>query len=366
MKKKKKWLVAAASLAAVAALVGTFAWFTSTDKAVNKFEGGIAGNDVEIVETFTPPTTWEPNMEVKKAVSILNSGDYKSLIRVSLAEEIAKLTDAESHLGSDPTILNGKTEGQLYLYPLKEGQPPVGFTESTMASPKTFTVTGGDYAGTYTLKASEKAETTPAGTTYQYVSYWERAASGANPAKKYYAKVGSYSRDAQNKLTPAKAEFKYVSLALATPVEFDWTKNNRTGDVISSGNPYQAIKATLSSGTTLPAGTLVFEAGSDKNVEIKFVNITETPTENMWYYNKGDGWFYFFKVVPAQTQTAQLIDTVKLSSRADNSYSKFKFDLTVNAKSIQAHKEAVNSTDWLNGKGDSGVQQVMEGLTGLS
>jgi len=52
---RKKWIAAATALAALGVLVGTFAWFTSNDQTVNKFEGGVAGNDVEIVETFTPP-----------------------------------------------------------------------------------------------------------------------------------------------------------------------------------------------------------------------------------------------------------------------------------------------------------------------
>ena len=43
-KNKKKWVAAATTFAAIAALAGTFAWFQSNDSAKNHFEGSIAGN----------------------------------------------------------------------------------------------------------------------------------------------------------------------------------------------------------------------------------------------------------------------------------------------------------------------------------
>lgn len=338
-KNKKKWVVAATTFAAMAALAGTFAWFTSQDSAKNHFEGSIAGNDVEVVETFTPPTDWKPGQKVNKDVAILNSGGYDSMIRVSFKEILTKLTDASSKLSADATILDGKTKEQIYLYPLSDPTGEGTWNDSTLAEEKSFTLTSGDYAGTYTLKAKEQAVTTEAGTTYRYVSYWD------NGTDKYYAKVGAYSRTEAGVITPSTADFKYVDLA-ATPIDMDWTK--------PVYNPTLTINAD---------GTAVVDAGSDANKKIKldFVNLSAEPTANKWYYNAVDGHFYFVGIVKPQAQTEQLLDSVQLSNEADNSYSKFQFDLVVNSEGIQAAKEAVNSDTWVHNT-DTKLKDALEGL----
>ncbi|WP_207696422.1 hypothetical protein DOK67_0000800 [Enterococcus sp. DIV0212c] len=334
-KNKKKWVVAATTLAAMAALAGTFAWFTSQDSAKNHFEGNIAGSDVEVVETFTPPTDWKPGQKVNKDVAILNSGDYDSMIRVSFSEILTKLTDASSKTSNDPAILNGKTKKEVYLYPLTEKTGD--WTPSKVAA-TTFVVEGGDYAGTYTLKAKEQVVTTEAGSTYRYVSYWD------NGTEQYYAKAGSYSRAEDGTITPSAAEFKYVDLA-ATPVDMDWAKA-------------PTYKPTL----TIDAnGTATVDAGSDSNIKLNFVNLASTPTTGKWYYNAADGYFYYVGIVASQTQTAQLLDSVTLANTADNSYSKVQFDLIVNSTGIQAAKEAVNSTDWVNNT-NADLTTALEGL----
>lgn len=337
-KNKKKWVAAATTLAAMAALAATFAWFQSQDSAKNHFEGSIAGNDVEVVETFTPPTDWQPGQEVNKDVAILNSGDYESMIRVSFAETMQKLLDAESKLSNDPAILNGKTTDEIYLTPLDNSATATGTWTDAKVAPTTLTVTGGDYAGTYTLKAKEQKVDTAAGTTYKYVSYWD------NGTNQYYAKVGAYSRATDGTITPATAEFKYVDLA-SNKVDSDWTK--------------PVYKPTI---TVDEAGNATIASVSDPNVTLNFVNLSETPTAGKWYYNVADGYFYYVGIVGSQEQTPQLLDSVKLSEDADNSYSKFQFDLTVNAKSIQAAKEAVNSVDWVNGTNDT-LKTALEGLS---
>lgn len=336
-KNKKKWVVAATTLAAMAALAGTFAWFTSQDSAKNHFEGNIAGNDVEVVETFTPPVDWKPGQKVNKDVAIMNTGDYSSMIRVSFAETMQKLVDAEAKISNDPTILNGKTKEQIYLTPVNDKTTQTGTWTDSKVAPTTLTVTGGDYAGAYTLKAKEQVVTTAAGSTYRYVSYWD------NGTNQYYAKVGAYSRADDGTVTPAEANFKYVDLT-STKIDKDWTNPlyNPTIDVDADG------KATIVS-------------NSDPLVNLQFVNLSKTPTANKWFYNTKDGFFYYVGIVTAQEQTAQLLDSVTLSQDANNSYSKFQFDLTVNAKSIQAAKEAVNSADWVNNT-DAALTTALEGL----
>lgn len=343
MKKRKgskKFVAAATTLAAIAALSLTFAWFTSKDSATNKFEGQLAGNDVEVVETFTPPKEWEPGQEVNKDVSILNSGQYKSMIRVNFEEVLQLLLDAEAKLTNDATLLNGKTAEEMYLIPADSKViNDAAWTNSVIqpSSKTTFTVTGGAYAGTYELKAKEQVVTTAAGTNYKYVSYWD------NGTNQYYAKTNGYDRQADGSLIPQTADFKVIDLA-TSKIDKSWTNPVYT--------PTIDFKAD---------GTATIASATDPNVTLNFVNLTQTPQENKWFYNSADGKFYFVGIVDAQTQTAQLLDSVKLSQEADNKYSKFKFDLTVNAESIQANVEAVNSTQWVN-QTDSNLVTALEGL----
>lgn len=335
-KNKKKWVVAATTFAAMAALAGTFAWLTSQDSAKNHFEGNVAGSDVEVVETFTPPLDWVPGQKVNKNVAIMNSGLYDSMIRVSFNEILTKLKDANSKTSNDASLLEGKTKEEIYLFPLAEVD--ASWKDAKVVDTK-MTVAAGEYAGTYTLKAKEKEVTTPAGTTHRYASYWE------STTDKYYAKAGSYSRAADGTLTPSAPEFKYMNLA-STPNEFDWTT--------------PVYKPTI---TVDAQGNATIIAGSDKdsNITLDFVNLSATPTAGKWYYNDADGYFYYAGIVAAQTQTPQLLDSVTLGNDADNSYSKVKFDLIVNATSIQAAKEAVNSGQWVNNT-NLALKDVLEGL----
>ncbi len=328
-KNKKKWLATAAALAAIAAMVGTFAWFTSTDKADNKFVGALAGNDIEIVEEFNPPETWEPGTKVNKDVAIKNNGDHNSLIRVSFVETIEKLTTPNSILASEASKLNKDS----YIFPLRQTDL-TGFKDSVLEKNDVkITVPAGNKSeGTYTFKVMEKEVTTANGTKFEYVSFWQH---DTDTNKKLYAKSNGYSRDkVTNKIkTNAAPQLQYVDLTYSTPVIKDWT----------------AAKPGIDKVTFTPPVTtsVTIKGAADPFVHIELVNFTDTATAGKWTYNKEDGWFYYIGVVAPQAQTAQLVDSVTLSDEAGNAYSKVKYTLTVNAKGIQSVVAAVDSTDWL-------------------
>ena len=337
---KKKWAVAATTLAAIAALAGTFAWFQSQDNATNHFEGDAAGNgDVEIVETFTPPTDWKPGEEINKDVAILNSGKYESMVRISFKETLEKLVNADSQVSSDTAVLEKKGKQDIYLMPVTDVTGTGTWTNSKVAL-KTMVINEGDYKGTYTLKAKEQLVTTNSGTTYRYASYWDKADNN----EQYYAKVSSYTRASDGTITPATAEFKYTNLASTQNVR-DWL------------SPIYKPTFTVDVATS----TATINSALDGKITLKFVNLTAKPTANSWYYNASDGYFYYVARVGSQQQTSQILDSVKLDSSAGNEYSKFKYDLTVNARGIQAMKEVVNSKDWVDGS-DAELAKVLESL----
>ena len=254
----------------------------------------------------------------------MNSGNYDSMIRASFKEVLGKLTDASSKVSADSTILNGKTKKEIYLYPMGDAAS-TGTWQDSIVDARELVITDGDYAGTYTLKAKEQIITNAAGSTYRYVSYWD------NGTDQYYAKVGTYSRDAAGKITPTTAEFKYVDLAVV-PVNMDWT------------NPTYQPTFTVDAN-----GLATIDSASDKMIKLKFVNLASTPTTDKWYYNAADGYFYYVGKIAEGQETPQLLNSVYLDSAADTSYSKVTFDLIVDATGIQAAKEAVDSTDWVNG-----------------
>lgn len=340
--KKKKWLVTAAALAAVAAMAGTFAWFTSTDNVKNEFEGGIAGNDIEIVETFTKPDTWEPGQEVNKDVAIMNTGNYDSLIRVSLKETMSLLKNAKVVIESDVA----KLPTDYYLFPLGTVDT-AGYKDATLnaAVTKDF-----PKIGQAKLIVKEKEDKTLADGTkvYKYVSYWETTSA---PSKQFYAKTGGFDRAANGTITPKQAPaFKFVSLERNTDVVRDWADQT---------NLYKPV-------FTANGASVTAVGASDQNIIIEFANLTvgQTPEAGKWFYNDKDGNFYFMGVVKPQAQTAQLIDSVTLSSNANNDYSKLKFSLDVNAKGIQAFKEAVDSTEWVNKTNDT-LAKALQALPGV-
>ncbi|MGX7024521.1 BsaA family SipW-dependent biofilm matrix protein [Vagococcus hydrophili] len=339
-KNKKKWLATAAALAAVAAMAGTFAWFQSKDEVKNEFEGSIAGNDIEIVEDFEKPTTWEPNVETKKDVAVKNSGKYNAFIRVNLAEEITKLKS--ENLDGKYTSNGADIAAADYVMPLsmkkadiESKYPTVSTLEGT--APK-ITIKGKEY----TLVVREKSETVDKGTRYQYLSYWDNGTEG----EELYARTGGFVRK-NDKLTPKNTpQVKYIKIEYQAPVKKDWT--NPVYTPVTAGTPGGPIKGDGSA-------SIVLKGAADDKIEIKFVNVSEKPVTGKWNYNLKDGSFYYIGVVPAQEQTAQLIESVKLSGAAGNEYSKVKYNLDVKAKGIQAHAEAVDSADWLGEKGPNNI-----------
>lgn len=327
-KNRKKKVLALAGVFAITAIVAaTFAWFASEDQKNNHFEGQIAtGKDIEVVETFEPPTDWDPGSEVNKDVAIQNIGEYKTLVRVSLQESLQLLKNHQPQLTTGAE-LEGQTSTKVYVLPGTE--PPAGFSDSTFdGNAPTLKVNTGEFAGTYTLKVKEKAETIGTKTTYTYRYAFEK------DGVLYYASgVEEFTRNATNQIkvksgTPA---LSYVSLEYKDADEKEWTKAPVYAPIFTPDGPL--IWNT-------PAAT---GAG---NIQISFNNITTDPkTADKWYFNAADGYFYYTSVLAPGANTTQLMDAVKLLGTAGNEYSKLIYDLTVKGEGLAAYKDAVDQ--WL-------------------
>ncbi|MBO0422353.1 hypothetical protein BCR22_12745 [Enterococcus plantarum] len=327
-KNRKKKVFALASVFALAAIAaGTFAWFTSEDQKNNHFEGQIAtGKDIEVVETFDPPTDWDPGSEVNKDVAIQNIGEYKTLVRVSLKESLQLLKDYQVKLTTGAE-LEGKTSKEVYVLPGTESS--AGFTDSTFeGSAPTLKVDAGEFAGTYTLKVKEKAETVGTKTTYTYRYTFEK-----NGVLYYASGIDGFTRNTSNqiKVKSGTPSLSYVSLEYKAADEKEWTI------------------APVYAPTFTQDGTLIWNAPAatgSGNIQISFNNITKDPkTADKWYFNAADGYFYYTSVLAPGANTAQLMDAVKLLGTAGNEYSKLIYDLTVKGQGLAAYKDAVDQ--WL-------------------
>ncbi len=86
MKSKTK-LLALAGILGVAAVGGTFAYFSQTLTAKNVFDTGVY--DTELVEKFEPEDgeNWEPGTNVNKDVTVKNTGTLPVVARVKFQEE---------------------------------------------------------------------------------------------------------------------------------------------------------------------------------------------------------------------------------------------------------------------------------------
>lgn len=341
--KKGKTLALACTFALIAGLAATFAWFTSTDDKTNHFEGAAAaGKDIEIVETFTPPKDWEPGAEVNKDVSIANIGENDVIIRVSFEESLKLLADYKPKEATGDTDLNNKTKDDVYILTGTNPDSAYNTTSKFNGAAPSYTITGGDYDGKYTLVVKEKSSSNNGVTTYSYRSYFQREGT----TEIYYASgIQEITRDASGNITVVGSPtLSYIDLTYGAETKADW----RGG----SHNP----NLTLVSGTNY-TGTLKV----DKVIQILFNNVSPAPTAGSWYFNQTDGYFYFIKVVGSGETTEQLVDSVTLLGTADNEYSKLQYDLIVHAEGISAFKEAVDT--WVPAGTNAALSATLKGIT---
>lgn len=116
----------------------------------------------------------------------------------------------------------------------------------------------------------------------------------------------------------------------------------------ASYDSFIKVKFTGTFWTTDKEGNRVEKTTLDTSkIDLKFVddNLTnsEKLTANKWV--KGDnGYYYYLGKVSSDKFTSYLLDSVTLSKDCDNNYKNLDFDVKVDAESIQASNDAVDTT----------------------
>lgn len=64
----------------------TYSWFTYSDEKINRTRDTVHDLNAEIKEVFRPEYAWAPGIDIKKEVSVRNTGDMPAIVRLSLFE----------------------------------------------------------------------------------------------------------------------------------------------------------------------------------------------------------------------------------------------------------------------------------------
>lgn len=164
MTKKKKIGSMLAGMLALAMVVGTWAYYTSTTSVQNKLQT-ISGYGTETEEKFTPEGEWEPGQKVNKEVLVKNTGDASLFVRVKMDEawsrEVSGVsTNFITHASNNTKFLTATAATATQISPtdgLTAGDDSVVFKELDLGTAWTFNPADGYWY--YNTALAEGADT---------------------------------------------------------------------------------------------------------------------------------------------------------------------------------------------------------------
>ena len=299
--KKKKAVGLSLIMVAALTLIGTFAWFTSTDNVTNKFKTGVLPDgSVKIVEDFEKPDPWVPGQEVKKEVGVLSNSDTDVVVRLSFEETLKKM-EAD---GNKLKYYSFSTEqASTDLVPV----PSVNFATNGYSDPATLGLTVSGLPAGVTI-VGKKVFTNK----YEFALY--REDSG-----KIYKMDADFAYD-QGTSTVTVSNVKYLYYKLGTTATKDWA-------VAPSPTTADIIKSALDDKILL---------GYSNDVDASAV------TTGKWAYDQDGGWFYYIGKLVSGQRSPLILESVTLDGSADNTYQLMDYDLNVRIEALQATEEAID------------------------
>lgn len=320
---KKLALGLSVFLAVVIALTATYAWFSATDSVTNRLETmQITDGSVTIFEYFEEPKDWQPGQEITKQVCVANNGDGAVLVRVSFEEAMSLLQ--QPSVGNDDAYADGDTTiPQIFNAKAYESwdSPEDAGLNVLDALPEDVELRVNKVT-TNTGTPSEK-------TTYTIVPLYKIAVDGEY--KDLYQRVTGDFSVKDSDLSVSNIQF--WAFPGTTDTEAAWAEFK---------NPQTSAAPTVRADKTLIVHPITDTANK---ITMKYTTPTEivsdTFTTGKWWYNALDGFFYYIGKVEAGTLSPMLLESLKLATDADNTYSGMRFDLIVNMEAIQNTKDAV-------------------------
>jgi len=352
---KKLTMMATIALCISIVAAGTFAWVTSSDNQLNRFETASSfSGDLTISEIFTPPTDWMPGQSIVKDVSVLNTGDVTMCIRVSFEEILSKINhdwgypfitdDFDSIIFGTGSRFDGNLE-------LDKAVPVRVNTTGFMPGVNGwFTPANIDYA--------EKVDPLPAGAVVSVCQV------GSIFSAKAWIPI-TYNGESVNQAInlgkfevlesiPGSSGYDTILISGVSgegKILYPFYDGYSTTEASWGGtNQY----TTAGTGPDMPATADIGKAVADYpdyNILLGYVTANmnnSAPEAGKWFYNPADGYFYFCSAVAPGGSTTSLLADVTLNGGAGIGYSGMFFDLGVVAEGIQKTEEALRAADGWN------------------
>lgn len=375
--KKKKLLVLSVAFALIAALSGTFAWFTEQDQRINRIASASSVTDgsVYVKERFEPKPIG-PGVEVPKEVQVTNDGEFPVYVRVSY-EEVFK------YLTSRGAVTKETTPFTTPATPAITDDIPIGFNGNkykTTYTEVTSQVTIGGAALPQNVKVYAQGSITKNVTNNEIIRNFD------------YVMFNEYET---GKFQKMDSKVKVTSAALEGDPITNWTfeASDLSYHVYKDGHSYQTVNwatsaipsqvgapagyATLGAsgqlygtdfdyttgvigalpGVSLGTGNQVPTAANElKEVQAdnaafnkQAIQIQYGPdvvavnglSANKWVFNDADGWFYYTSPLKAKTSTGDLLKSLKFANNMGDEYDLCEFDLVVKLEVVEAQKAAM-------------------------
>lgn len=333
MKHKKTVAIGAVLLSAVLIVVGTFAWFTTTDKVENVFQ--MDAFDVVITEAFdNTDVPLMPGADITKEVGVSNNGNVDVVVRVKL-EETLRLLEMETD-GAGGTV---DTIKMVYdASPdrtAEDGYVPAAISEDMVKAYQTngyqsFTTTSyGNLTGITVLRKETTKDGTNgnANTVYSYLAY----KTNTDPA--YHHLV---------QLTPVIGNGTAAAPESFT-VQYAYHPYKDAGTYGGGKSGLTVTHSLAGDGLNTYFGSAFHDA-----VILNFAPHVQTDggalgADTTWYL-ADDGYFYYTKPLTGSTISDPLLESVSIEKEVGNAFKGATYTITPVMEAVQVDHDAVKAS----------------------
>ncbi len=347
---KKTQAAVALGAAAVVAVGGTFAWFSTTDQVKNVFD--MDDFDVSITEAFDPETPMNPGSTITKQVGVTNYGDVPVYVRVKFEEKLVLKNWA----------FKENTNNRLLVYGVKT-PTEAGDAETFLKNKDNFVTQDGskypypdfhkavvavyDQNVIDTIEAVDSGWDIFTGANLEGVTVYRKDATADGDKNKVYQYFAYDDTDKQIVEIKAKTgeggtttyTAKYAYHVLKEPDKtYEATHKEKADEEWDNGIHYNDTDNSDTAGTEYI--TLNF-ANKGENEENEY-DVTNWILDGE--ANPNEGWYYYKHILDPGASTENLLESVTFAKEMPNDYIGATYTITPVMEAVQANKDAVDAT----------------------
>ena len=330
---KKTQAAVALGAAAVVAVGGTFAWFSTTDQVENVFD--MDDFDVSITEAFDPETPMNPGSTITKQVGVTNYGDVPVYVRVKFEEKLVLKNWALNEEDDKRLLYYADTKtpsGKEDLF-AKDG---TAYPEGTGFEKAIPAVYDEKVIKQFTTGDWSEVQTPDLGSGFENVKVYTKESTasgeGANTVHQYFAydttdnqivEIKAMTDDGGTTTYTAKYAYHVVTDEDREIESTHAMKDFEANDALIHGENDKWIKFNFAE---------AFTGNESDNW------ILDTDAEN----NKG--YYYYKHVLDAGESTPNLLDSVTFGKEMPNSFLGAVYTITPVMEAVQENGDAVDAT----------------------